>query len=276
MTGDWLAQRLKDPNVVIVDMSGDDFQYQRFHLPGAVRLPYSALVQRRRDGVVLRLDDARLYKVLGQVGIGAQTHVVAYDDMGGLHAGRLFWELERIGHERVSVLDGGLVQWILDGRAVVAEPAASKPTRYVSSSDRKRRDNEIAIDEVRASASEKNAVLLDVRSLEEYAGNLRDPRSGHIPGGIWWPWEQAVRFDDGFSLQSPETLGESLAAAGITKRTEPVILYCRTGHRASQTYWALRNLGFENVRLYDGSMAEYGLYKQAGLVRGKSPCAGPC
>lgn len=66
----------------------------------------------------MSIGDEPLYRLLGGLGIGAETQVVVYDDVGGLNAGRLFWELARIGHPGVSVLNGGLVEWILEGRSV--------------------------------------------------------------------------------------------------------------------------------------------------------------
>jgi thiosulfate/3-mercaptopyruvate sulfurtransferase len=108
VNGAWLEQHLSAPNLVLVDMSDDDTQYLRFHLPGAVRLPYDVLVKERKPvKVKVRIDDTELLNVLERLGISHDSHVVIYDDMGGLLAARLFWELERIGHPEVSVLDGG-------------------------------------------------------------------------------------------------------------------------------------------------------------------------
>ncbi|MEK7191307.1 MAG: rhodanese-like domain-containing protein, partial [Pseudomonadota bacterium] len=90
--GAWLEKQLTNSKVVIVDMSEDDNQYLRFHLPGAVRLPYDVLVkERKNDKVKVRLDDAELGRVLGRLGVTRDSQVVIYDDMGGLNAARLFW-----------------------------------------------------------------------------------------------------------------------------------------------------------------------------------------
>ncbi|ROR32687.1 sulfurtransferase [Inmirania thermothiophila] len=267
--GAWLQARLGDPDVVIVDMSGDETQYRRFHIPGAVHLPFGALVQRGRDGVVLRVPDARIFALLGQLGIRRESHVVVYDDIGALNAGRLFWELERIGHPKVSVLDGGLVRWILDGRPVTQEVPAPRPAVYRAEGGG--RDNEIAHEAVRRLVDEGGAVLLDVRSEAEYVGDPRQPRSGHIPGARFWPWDTTVRWDAGFVLEDPATLEASLAALGIRDKDTPIVTYCRSGHRASQAYFVLRRLGFTRVRLYDGSMLQWSRDPQAPLKRGRAP-----
>ena len=253
---DWLEQRLDDPSIVLIDMANEATQYQRFHIPGAYYLPFEALVQRQRSGVTLRVPDQRLYQVLGYFGIDADKHVVVYDDMGGLNAGRLFWELERIGHAKVSVLEGGLVDWIQSGREI--ESKANEPRRvtYVPKGT-DGRTNVADLAAVKAASSEGTAALLDVRTPEEYNCDPRNKRSGHIPGAKLWSWDQAVQFDNGFKPAPVPELMASLEATGVTDKSKPVITYCRSGHRASQSYLALRALGFEDVRLYDGSMLEY-------------------
>lgn len=253
---DWLESRLDDPSIVLVDMATDQTQYQRFHIPGAVYLPFGALVQRQRSGVTLRVPDQRLYQVLGFFGIDADKHVVVYDDMGGLNASRLFWELERIGHEKVSVLEGGLVDWIQSGRKIESKPNEPQRVTYTPKGA-EGRANEVDLAAVKAASSEGSAAILDVRTPEEYNCDPRNKRSGHIPGAKLWSWDQAVQFDNGFKPAPVPELMASLEAAGVTDKSKPVITYCRSGHRASQSYLALRALGFEDVRLYDGSMLEY-------------------
>lgn len=265
----WLADHLEDSGLVLVDMTADPVQYRRFHLPGARYLSPRALVDKNKAGVSLRVPARRLFALLGELGINADSHVVIYDDMGGLEAGRLFWELERSGHAQASVLDGGLVKWVLEGRPVVAEVPPMVRAHYRPAGPG--RANEIDLAGVLAARKDPSVVLLDVRTPEEYAGKPSDPRTGHIPGAHLWPWDQAVDFEHGFVLKRPEVLLRSLRQAGIEGPDADVVLYCRSGHRAAQTYATLRSLGFERLRLYDGSMAEYGLAKSEDLRRGPAP-----
>ncbi len=266
---DWVSKHIDDSSVVLVDMAADGTQYQRFHLPGAVYLPYRAIVQRRRDGVMIRVDDERLFKILGALGINAESHVVIYDDIGGLQAGRLFWELERIGHAKVSVLDGGLVRWILDSRKVLATPVQPEPVTYSPKLGGGTRQNEASLEAVKSAGGEAAAVLLDVRTREEYRGEPGSKRrTGHIPGAKWWPWDGAVAFDNGFRLKTVDQLQKSLASVGVDNKDQPIITYCQTGHRASQAYLTLRSLGYEDVRVFDGSMAEYVRDRRAPLQLG--------
>ncbi len=267
--GAWLEKQLTNAKVVIVDMSEDDNQYLRFHLPGAVRLPYDVLVKERKpDKVKVRLDDADLMRVLGRLGIARDSQVVIYDDMGGLNAARLFWELERIGHREASVLDGGLVRWILDGRKVVNTPAKRAPTTYQAVAGG--RANEAMLADMREAAGKRAALLLDVRTEEEYVGEPKKPRTGHVPGARLWPWDLAVDFDRGFVRRDEAALKKSLGQVGADPNV-PVIAYCRSGHRAAHAYLTLRNLGYENVKVYANSMNEYAVTRDAPLKQGKTP-----
>lgn len=271
VTTDWVAAHLDDKNIVLVDMAGDPNQYRRFHLPGAYYLPYGALVEKGRDGVARSITEERLFRLLGNLGITESTHVLIYDDMGGLEASRLFWELERVGHPQVSVIDGGLVRWILDGRPVVAEIPRVQPVVYRPSAGVSRRDNGIDLATVKSAIGIPSVTFLDVRTPEEYQGDQRDKRSGHIPGAQLWPWDQAVDFAGGFVLKSREDLLASLGQSGIEQKELDLVLYCRSGHRAAQTYLTLRHLGFERLRLYEGSMAEYAKSPDVELRHGATP-----
>lgn len=262
-----LEKQLADPKLVLVDMSEDDNQYLRFHLPGAVRLPYDVLVKQRKDKVPVRLDDAELARVLGRLGIARESRVVIYDDLGGLNAARLYWELERIGHPEVSVLDGGLVRWILDGHKVVNNAPKRAPVAYQLPA--RGRDSEATLADVRA-AGQNHALLLDARSEEEYLGEAKKPRTGHVPGARLWPWDMAVDFERGFVQRDAAQLKKSLAQTGVDPNV-PIIAYCRSGHRAARAYLTLRSLGYDNVKVYANSMNEYAAVRDAPLKQGEQP-----
>ena len=106
VTTTWLGLHLNDAKLVLVDMD-DDLQYQRFHLPGAVHLPYAAINNTNKRGVSFSIGREQLIKLLGLLGANSDSQIVIYDDLGGLNASRLYWELERLGHQRLALLDGG-------------------------------------------------------------------------------------------------------------------------------------------------------------------------
>lgn len=262
----WLVSQLRAADLILIDMS-DSLQYSRFHLPGAINLPYEYLIQPIR-GVSLSIGQARMVELLGQLGVTADKQVVIYDDTGGLHAARLYWELEQMGHARLALLDGGLVKWIREGRPVTGEPPAIKPATYRPA--RTGTPALASLEDVRQ-ANDRKTRLLDVRTEEEYIGNPQQKRSGHIPGARWWPWDQALDTGNGFTLQNRDALHQALRQAGIDNPQDDVIVYCQSGHRAAHTYFLLRELGFDKVRLYDGSMQEYARQPTLPLKTGKQP-----
>jgi len=264
-----LQKHLNDKNLVLIDMS-DQTQYQRFHIPGAIYLGYGNLVQKRKkDKVSLRISNQRLYKILGYIGVSRNSHVVIYDDTGGLNAGRLYWDLERIKHPRVSVVNGGLVKWILEGRKVENKYNERKAVTYLAGASTI--NNEINLTQIKQASQSNKQVLLDVRSREEYLGYPKYKRTGHIPGAKLWSWDDTVNFTGGFTLKKPDELMASLAKAGVKKKSQPLVVYCRSGHRAAQAYLVLKQLGFQNVLLYDGSMAEYSKDLTAPVRQGLNP-----
>ena len=265
----WLEKNLNSSTVRLIDMS-DDTQYQRFHIPGASHLPYTTINVRNKKGVSLSVGQNQIIKILGLLGIEPKHHVVIYDDMGGLHASRLFWELEKIGHKNISLLNGGLVKWILAGNKVTADSQNVKTVQY-NVDIKSGRNNIATIEDILNNKFNNKNILLDVRSKEEYAGHPRYPRSGHIPEAKSWEWLQAVNFDNAFKMQSNSTIKKQLQQLGINNKDTPITLYCQSAHRASHSYFTLRQLGFKQVKIYDGSMSEYSSIKSAPLKKGLTP-----
>lgn len=266
---DWVAKHLQDTDLVLVDMS-DNLQYTRFHLPGAINLPYEYLNQ-SQNKITQSIGSANVVKLLGQLGIQADSNILLYDDSGGLNAARLYWELQQIGHQKVAILNGGLVKWVRERREISGEMHLRKPTQYLPANTDTAAS--ASLNEVKQARAQHKTVLLDVRSEEEYLGDKDYKRSGHIPGAVSWPWDSALNTGQGFTLQSSQTLKETLARVGVTDTQQPIITYCQSGHRAAHTYMTLRALGFTNVKVYDGSMQEYARQPDLPLVLGKQPCA---
>lgn len=266
---EWLYKHQKDKNIVIVDMS-DSLQYQRFHIPGSIHLPYHILNKRLKSGVSLSIGVEKVIKLLGVLGITRETHIVLLDDTGGFNAGRLFWELERLGHPKISVLNGGLVSWVLKNYPVDNKIVKKGKTSYKIPSDFKPKNNLTDLAGVKG-LNLKESYLIDVRSRPEYIGSKKEARSGHIPGAKWFPWTDSFAVDKGFKFHSFNSLFKSLNKLGITDKNKPTVLYCRSGHRAAQTYMTLRILGFSSVKLYDGSILEYAKDKSTVLSLGATP-----
>lgn len=263
----WLANNKNNKDIVIIDTS-DHTQHLRFHIPGAIHIDYSEIViKRKKDKVSVQVKNDYFQKLLAHRGISNNNHVIIYDDMGGLNAGRLFWQLEQIGHKKVSVLDGGLVKWIIENRKVDNKTVKRLPTEYKNNTTGAR-DNLATIE----SMTSTNNLLIDARSKEEYIGHPRYPRTGHVPGAALWTWQDNVDFENAFTIKSKSKIEKLQKHIDLSDKKKNIITYCRSGHRAAQTYLTLRSMGFENIKLYDGSMAEYSQNKQAPLVKGCTKC----
>jgi thiosulfate/3-mercaptopyruvate sulfurtransferase len=166
------------------------------------------------------------------------------------------------GHNNVRLMNGGRKKWIAEGRELSTETPKITPTTYKA----KNPDNTIRafLPEVIKASSERTAQLVDVRSPQEYSGEILAPpglpetcqRGGHIPNAKNIPWAKACN-DDG-TFKSAQELKALYGGAGITG-TQPVIAYCRIGERSSHTWFVLKYLlGYSNVKNYDGSWTEWG------------------
>ena len=264
---DWLANNLNNKELVIIDTS-DHTQHLRFHIPGSIHIDYSEIVyKRKRDKVSIQIPNDYFMQVLSKYGLSNDSYIIIYDDMGGFNAGRLFWQLEQIGHKQVSVLNGGLVKWINENRKVNNKKTKRLPSRYTSNSSSKR--NNIADVET---IKTNNSLLIDARSKDEYVGHPKFPRTGHIPKAALWNWQDNIDFENSFIIKNETQIKNQQKHIDFSNKKQSIITYCRSGHRASQTYLTLRSMGFENIKLYDGSMAEYSQNKNAPLVKGCTSC----
>ncbi|MBI4636744.1 MAG: sulfurtransferase [Candidatus Rokubacteria bacterium] len=250
---EWLAQRLGSPDLRVVDMTTEPEEYQKGHIPGAVYLNVNdARIKVPAGGFRLPTpgEGARL---LGSLGIGPKTHVVIYDDSGGLHASRLFFTLEVLGHERVAILDGGSHRWRALNLPWTTEILRPAPTTYAP---RLQPERVVSAEWVRDHLAQRDLVIVDARTPAEYAGkDVRAKRGGHIPGAVNIEWKQNLKPD--WSFKPVDDLRAMYAAQGVTP-DKTVVTYCQTHHRASHTYFVLRLLGYPRVAGYDRSWIEWG------------------
>ncbi|HZR92012.1 MAG TPA: sulfurtransferase [Gaiellaceae bacterium] len=258
---DWLAERLGDPAIVVAEVDERPDLYDEGHIPGAVKLHWQEDLQ---DALERDLVDRSTFEALmASRGIGNDTTVVLYGDKNNWFAAYAYWYLKIYGHEDVRILDGGRQKWIDEGRELTTEVPQPEPASYTAPE----RDESIRVfrDEVLAGLGSEDVVLVDVRSPQEYAGELIAPpgyeqegasRAGHIPGARSIPWATAVR-DDGTFRPAAE-LRELYGGKGVTPGRE-VRVYCRIGERSAHTWFVLRELlGYPVVKNYDGSWTEWG------------------
>ncbi|HXH22065.1 MAG TPA: sulfurtransferase [Dehalococcoidia bacterium] len=251
--GDWLQRRLQDPLVRVVDCDGTE-AWARAHIEGAVSIPDNHL--KDPNNRLFTLDPEQFADLMGRLGIGDDTTVVAYDTSGARYSGRLWWCLRYYGHERARILNGGWPKWFREGRPVSIDkpqpPAAKftpRPNRYLFAS----------AEDVKAAIGKPGTVILDVRSDGEWEGTETrgNRRTGRIPGSVHVEWLNNVTADELQLMKPADVLRRMYEEAGVTPDQE-VITVCQAGVRAAQAATVLTLLGFDRVRVYDGSFAEWG------------------
>ncbi len=266
----WLQQHLDDPEVAIVEVDVDTSAYDQGHIPGAVGWNWKTQLcdTVQRD----ILSQPELENLLSSSGISRDSTIVLYGDNHNWFAAWAHWQLKIYGHRDVRIMDGGRAKWVAEDRPMTQEVPNRPRTEYRSNG----LDLSIRafLPEVREEFGNSHAVLVDVRSPDEFSGKILAPpglpetcqRGGHIPGAKNIPWSQACREDGTFkSFDELEALYER---QGVTPDKD-VITYCRIGERSSHSWFVLKYLlGFERVRNYDGSWTEWGNLVGAPVERG--------
>jgi thiosulfate/3-mercaptopyruvate sulfurtransferase len=266
----WVADHLNDPKVRLIEADEDVLLYEVGHIPGTVKLDWHVDVQNplSRDFV----DRKGLEKLFSRWGISNDTTIVLYGDRNNWYAAYAYWLFTQYGHKSVKILNGGRAKWEAEGRPYTKEvPQYAATTYHAQEADesiRAFRDQEFA------GLNNPNRRLIDVRSPQEYSGELLHmvnypqegaQRAGHIPGAKNIPWAVTANADGTF--KSTEELREIYASKDVTPDKE-VISYCRIGERSAHTWFVLtRLLGYPNVRNYDGSWTEWGSLVRSPIER---------
>lgn len=253
----WLAEHLQDPKVRIVEVDMTPERYQNAHIPGAIF--WNTFGDLLLPDLQINLEPTAIAQLLGRSGITPETTVIAYGSYPSTGAW-IFWLLKLFGHDQVLVLDGGHQKWVAEGRPVATELSTYPATQYpVGTMDGRLR---ALMPEVRAALGKGDHVLLDVRSLPEYQGQLflmapptGAERGGHIPGAVHI--ENLLTLNDDGTFKSAAELQDLYEEQGVTPDKE-VLTYCAVGARAGGIWFVLKYLlGYPKVRNYDGSWNEW-------------------
>ena len=251
---DWLAQHLKDANLVVLHVAANRAAYDEGHVPGAQFVALGSIAI-NRDGIPNELPPvADLQKIFATAGVSNNSHVIVYSDGSVLPATRAYFTLDYLGlGDQTALLDGGLEKWKADGKSVTKDVMAAKAGNLMPKA---KPDVVAQLASVNQMSENKSATLLDVRA----AGNYSGERGSHIPGAtnLYWMQDQVSQQDS--SLKAEAALRNLYEAAGITP-SKKVVTYCNSGMQASQTYFTLKYLGYD-VQMYDGSMSEWNARKQ--------------
>jgi thiosulfate/3-mercaptopyruvate sulfurtransferase len=269
----WLQKNLKAPNVVVLDV-GAFTQYEREHIPGAVKAfgPWQTMNDRYVGFMMPKVDD--LIRMLRSYGVNNDSHVILYDEgvtaQDTAKSARALWTLEALGHNDVSILDGGFAAWKQAGKSVSAKPVVPWPGHF---SGRPVKSRLATMGEVKKALHSPAVVFVDNRLPEEDFGHEKKSyikRYGHLPGSRLWPADFMTNAGIEFSpslLRNKEELKQMARGIGIpADKNIEIITYSNRGLQAAMGYFVLHDLlGYENVKLFDGSLLESAVDKSVPM-----------
>jgi thiosulfate/3-mercaptopyruvate sulfurtransferase len=243
----WLASHLDDLNLVIID-TRDNITYRFRHIKNARPLGIERIISVADNGANLVVDGSIAERIFTELGIDDSKTVIVYGEYGDPSAARVVWTLMYHGHPNVKLLDIGFRQWHKAGLPTTRQTPTQKPSTSLFKSKINctiRADAEI----IKAKQSDPNVIIVDARTAQEHF-------QARIPGSILHNWEEGLDDDSGRVVRYKDELQKDFEQRGITKDKE-IICYCHSGTRASHKYLQLKEAGFNNVRMYDGSIIDW-------------------
>jgi thiosulfate/3-mercaptopyruvate sulfurtransferase len=256
VTPQWVAQHANDSNIRILDVRSEPADYFPGHVPNAVNFADNT-VRGPKNGIPVQyLPNDMLAALLARAGVTNDDSVVVYSDGAAvLGATMVAYTLERIGHPRVMVMDGGWSDYKASGAPVTQQyPTYQNGQLTVKNNP----SISITMDEVYRSMGKPGVTIIDARPPAAYAGETKSwMRSGHIPGAINIDWHTLMDPNNLHKFKPLDQIRKIYTDKGV-KGTEDIILYCGTSREASLEYAVMRHmLGFQKVRLYEGSWTEW-------------------
>lgn len=260
---EWLAARLGDPDLRVIDASwflpteprtGRE-SYLKAHVPGAVFFDIDKIAD-LESGLPHTLPSAEEFATsVGALGISNDKQVVVYDAQGIVSAPRVWWMLRVFGHDRVAVLNGGLPNWLAEGRPM---ESGQQPTLAATFAAQLKSERLRTMAAVRGFIDSGAEQVVDARSAGRFSGTEPEPRagvrSGHIPRSVNLPFTDLLAAGQ---LHPPDGVRAAFDRAGVNTQ-QAVTASCGSGVTACVLGLALSSIGNENWAIYDGSWTEWG------------------
>ncbi|SFU44323.1 sulfurtransferase [Halomonas korlensis] len=265
----WLEGQLDGDELVVLDVrsaiddGGDRASFEAARIPGSRYSSYTdAGWREERDGVAgLMPAVGDLEALIGGLGIDNDDTVVVVPagtgptDFGS--AARIYWTFKALGHDEVTILNGGFAGWEQQGHKVASGPVKAPDAASFEGS---LRESLLATTEEVVTAREADEQLVDARPPAFYKGQTQSPAArvpGTIPGSVNLPHDGSFEERDGAYYLQPDSLKARIDDLGLDPEA-PTVAFCNTGHWAASGWFQLSEIGgLENVTMYDGSMAAW-------------------
>ena len=255
----WLMANLDKPEMRILDLQSAA-GYRQAHLPGAVNTDYAQWRVKGRHGVPKMLPEkGYLETLIGQLGIDSQTYVILAPVGAGASdmavATRIYWTFKAMGHDKLSILNGGLLEYSRIPGSRFVQEVYIPPIKQFNSQVRPGYFPDVI--EVKG-ALDRGVTFVDSRSYGEYIGQAggRGERAGTIPGSILLPYDRLVIEGSG-RFHELSKIKEIYQSSRVPLQGEQ-ISFCHTGHRTSLSWFVSHQLlGNKQARMYDGSTIEW-------------------
>ncbi|MFQ6672647.1 MAG: sulfurtransferase [Candidatus Tectimicrobiota bacterium] len=251
ITPEALLERLDDPDLVLIDTRPLD-EYHAGHLPGACHVDLFRLRLKDSSDAALAAFHQTMEHILADSGVTPASTLVFYDEVSGMRAARGVYLIEYFGSHQAAMLDGGLTAWQAAGGALTVEVPQPTPGSFTV---RPVEEYVATCHYILESLERDEVVVVDARRPTEYAGDeVRASRGGHIPHAVNIEWTENL--DPSGAFKSADALQALYTAHGVTPDKE-IITYCHGGYRSSNTWLALKLIGYPRVRNYLASWAEW-------------------
>jgi len=239
--------------LVIIDVSKED-TYRTVHIKNAINIPHTKLYAKGEIEGVLK-SDVELAALFGKHGVSNASSIIIYDEGSQKYSSRVYWILEYLGASDVKILHKNMDQWKKE-----RVPLTRLPGKLPATTFNAKPNPAISVDMayVKSKLNNPSTILIDARTAEEFNGTSETPESpGHIPGAINLNYEDVLNAKKAF--KSKEEIAAIANKLGITSDKE-LVLYCRTSVRGAVLFAAFYDiLGYKNVKVYDGALAEWQL-----------------
>ncbi len=238
----WLAEHHNDSDLIILDSRGY-VPYSYAHIPNSQSLGIEKVVQINQYGANLVIDIDQAATLFGSLGIDESKTVIVYGDYLDPSAARIAWTFLYFGHEKTKILDIGMTTWQQKGLPITREIPKPVITTFVP-----KINSLIRVEAEDLYKKLDTATIIDTRSFQEFM-------AGKIPNAILFPFTDGVG-EGGSLFKEKDELLRIFNEQQIPKGKE-LVCYCALGHRAANVFTQLRLAGYENVKLYDGSFADW-------------------